>query len=352
MNTDSLRCRLLVIVVSLRRAAGERLCAFDGATLASAKGLRIITYAYPAITWGDRKKRLSGRSSYQTKNKKIAAFGSSYRMYVIPCRSCRRLRSFDLALLVAVAPHPASNLECLASRADIRLALPRDIERGAVGRCGDGNGQATLNRDATGEAHQLERDLPLVVIHRHDRVKGAGVALDLEENRVARVRSFRRDSKRLGLAHRWADDVQFFTAERAVVAVVRVQTADADARFFQAVALEGGVDQLNRFHHPLLAEQPRHFSQRDVRGHPRSPEIVEHVELAEWPVEIQQLGEPVQLIVVGHAGHVQRGLVQRPEQYCVGGPGFGQAQRFFQRVEAVATANDAGLAARKFTEGV
>ncbi|MNH30705.1 hypothetical protein D3C79_910140 [compost metagenome] len=27
--------------------------AFDGPTLASARGLRIITYAYPAITWGD-----------------------------------------------------------------------------------------------------------------------------------------------------------------------------------------------------------------------------------------------------------------------------------------------------------
>ncbi|MNO69238.1 hypothetical protein D3C76_600890 [compost metagenome] len=69
-------------------------------------------------------------------------------------------------------------------------------------------------------------------------------------------------------------------------------------------------------------------------------------------MEIQQLGEPVQLIVVGHAGHVQRSLVQRPEQYRVGGPGLGQAQGDFQGVEAVATANDTGLAAGKFTEGV
>ncbi len=59
-------------------------CAFDGATLASAKGLRIITYAYPAITWGDRKNGFQVDIGLSGQKQKIAAFGSSYRMYAIP----------------------------------------------------------------------------------------------------------------------------------------------------------------------------------------------------------------------------------------------------------------------------
>ncbi|MNX75165.1 hypothetical protein D3C86_1066260 [compost metagenome] len=69
-------------------------------------------------------------------------------------------------------------------------------------------------------------------------------------------------------------------------------------------------------------------------------------------MEIQQLGEPVQLVTVGHAGHVQRGFVQRAEQYRISGAGLGQAQGFFQGVEAVATADHTGFAARKLTDGV
>ncbi|MNL39739.1 hypothetical protein D3C87_1620350 [compost metagenome] len=69
-------------------------------------------------------------------------------------------------------------------------------------------------------------------------------------------------------------------------------------------------------------------------------------------METQQLGEPVQLVVVRHAGHVQRGLVQRPEQDRIGGAGFGQAQGLFQSIEAVATANHTGFAAWELTNGV
>ncbi|MNT37945.1 hypothetical protein D3C72_1741120 [compost metagenome] len=64
-------------------------------------------------------------------------------------------------------------------------------------------------------------------------------------------------------------------------------------------------------------------------------------------MEIQVLGEPVQFIAVGHAGHVQRGLVQRAEQDGIRAAGGGQAQRHLQGVQAVAAAHHAGLAARK-----
>ncbi|MNX75166.1 hypothetical protein D3C86_1066270 [compost metagenome] len=106
------------------------------------------------------------------------------------------------------------------------------------------------------------------MVHGHHCVEGTGIALDLEENRIGRIRSVRRDSQRLGRADRRADDVQLLATERAVVAVVRVQAAYADPRLFQSVALERRVDQLNRLNHPLLAEQARHIGQGHVGGHP------------------------------------------------------------------------------------
>ncbi|MNP52100.1 hypothetical protein D3C76_1464690 [compost metagenome] len=137
-----------------------------------------------------------------------------------------------------------------------------------MGRGGDRDRQAALHRHATGEAHQLDRDLALVVVHGDDRVEGTGIALDLEENRVAWIRPFRRNPQRLSRAHGRADNVQFFAAERTVIAVMRVQPTHADARFFQAVALERGVDQLNCFDHPLFTEQPRHILQGHMGCHP------------------------------------------------------------------------------------
>ncbi|MNR32390.1 hypothetical protein D3C85_1499730 [compost metagenome] len=143
------------------------------------------------------------------------------------------------------------------------------------------------------------------MVHGHHRIEGAGIALHLEEDGVGRVRPVGIDALLPGGSHRRADDIQLLAAEAAVVAVVRVEAADADARFLQPAALECGIDQADRLHYPLLAEQARHIGQGHVGGHPRSPEIVEHVEFAERSMEIQQLGEPVQLVAVGHAGHVQ-----------------------------------------------
>ncbi|MNR34819.1 hypothetical protein D3C85_1526220 [compost metagenome] len=143
------------------------------------------------------------------------------------------------------------------------------------------------------------------MVHRHHCVEGTGIALHLEENRIAGIGAFSRNPQRLGRANCRANDVQLFAPERAVIAVVRIQPTHTDARFLQAVALERSVDQLDRLHYPRLGEHARHIGQGDVGRHPGSPEVIEHVEFAERSMEIQQLGEPVQLVAVGHAGHVQ-----------------------------------------------
>lgn len=49
-----------------------------------------------------------------------------------------------------------------------------DVEGGAVRRSGDREGQAAEHRDPLLEDQELDRDMPLVVVHRNDRVELAG----------------------------------------------------------------------------------------------------------------------------------------------------------------------------------
>ena len=70
---------------------------------------------------------------------------------------------------------------------DIGLALAGDVVGRAVRRRGDRHRQAALHRDALAEAHQLDRDLALVVVHRDDGLVLA--VARLQEDRVGRERA-------------------------------------------------------------------------------------------------------------------------------------------------------------------
>ena len=61
-----------------------------------------------------------------------------------------------------------------------------DIEGAAARARGHGHRQAAVQRDAAVEAHELHRDLALVVVHRHHRIEIA--AARGEEHRVGRQR--------------------------------------------------------------------------------------------------------------------------------------------------------------------
>ncbi|MNG25293.1 hypothetical protein D3C84_1101260 [compost metagenome] len=64
-------------------------------------------------------------------------------------------------------------------------------------------------------------------------------------------------------------------------------------------------------------------------------------------MEIQVLGEPVQLVAMRHARHMQRGLVQRTKQQRVSASLLSQAQTCFQSVQTVLTADGTGLGTRE-----
>ena len=75
------------------------------------------------------------------------------------------------------------------------------------------------------------------------RVEGTGVTPYLEEKWCRRIRAVGGDPLFARLLHRRSDDVQLLASEAAVAAVVRVQSADADAG---AATAQRAVDQADR----------------------------------------------------------------------------------------------------------
>ena len=78
------------------------------------------------------------------------------------------------------------------------------------------------------KSKQLERNMPLIVIHRHHHIVHAFVAL--HEDGVRRARSDNMDTLRLHGGNRWGDDTDFFIAEQTVFTGVRVHSGYRDAR--------------------------------------------------------------------------------------------------------------------------
>src|SRR6218665_3062066 len=67
--------------------------------------------------------------------------------------------------------HATGDLESIGCGLCIGLALAGDIKSSTV--CGgrNGNRETALNRYSLGKTHQLDGDLALVVVHRHDRIQ-------------------------------------------------------------------------------------------------------------------------------------------------------------------------------------
>ena len=86
-----------------------------------------------------------------------------------------------------------------------------DVERAAARAGRHGHRQSAVQRDAAVEAHQLHRDLALVVVHRHHRVEVA--AARGEEHGVGRQRSAGVDAFAARALDRGRDDVDLLAAD-------------------------------------------------------------------------------------------------------------------------------------------
>ncbi len=108
------------------------------------------------------------------------------------------------------------------------VALPGDVERGAVGNARPHDRQAERHVHGAVEADRLEGDVPLVVVHRDH-----GVELTADramEQSVGGDRPDRRRSRRLAPLDRRGNDPHLLVAEQAPLAGMRVQPRHPHAR--------------------------------------------------------------------------------------------------------------------------
>ncbi len=115
--------------------------------------------------------------------------------------------------------HAAGDEERLFGGADVGAALAGDVVGRAMRGRGDGDGQAALHRHALGEAHELDRDLALVVVHGDDGIELS--VTRLQEDGVGRERSGDVQAFGLECTHRRFDDLDLLASAGAAVPAVR-----------------------------------------------------------------------------------------------------------------------------------
>ena len=126
-----------------------------------------------------------------------------------------------------VSGHANEKMERLHGCADIGFGLYRDVEGGAMGRCRYGDGQAAGDDHTALKAHQLDRDLSLVVIHGDHGVDLA--AFGFEKDRVRGPWIGNTHLPPAGTFNRGLEYINLFAAELAIVARMRIKRGDGDS---------------------------------------------------------------------------------------------------------------------------
>src|SRR6185437_203104 len=179
-------------------------------------------------------------------------------------------------------------------------------------------GEAPGDGDAAVEALELGRDLSLVVVHAEHAVEVVAEALD--EDRVGGEGAPARDAARRGGRDRRSDDLDLLAPEEPVLAAVRVEGGDRDARPLEARAAHRRVGERERLFDALLRDLLDRGAQRHVRSGARHPLVVQHVHLAEVAAVLREMGEHLVLVVELPAARVQRRLVEGREGDAVDAP--------------------------------
>src|SRR6185503_20109605 len=259
----------------------------------------------------------------------------------------RRVRMNSLAESIAAGrTHANRERERVANCADIRLAEAGDVVCRSVRRRRDWNGQAALHGNAALEAHQLHRDLTLVVVHRDDAVVRA--AARANEDGIGGKRTVAAPSTPRGELDRRRDHIDLLASEIAAVAVVRIQAAYREARRRLPRALQCAIEEPDALRDAFDRQQRRDIFQRDVRGDARGPEVLEHVELDAGAGPGEHLGEPMHLIGMSHPACAKGTLVERRKAERVGLAGAHEINPRAQSLQHEPSIVRPGNAARKF----
>src|SRR5690606_14208805 len=129
-------------------------------------------------------------------------------------------------------------------------------------------GQTVVNGDAFAEAHQLHRDLALVVIHGQYAIVAAAIGFvdGAHEGGVGGERTFGRVAALGGQLYAGADDFDLIAAEGAAIAVVRVQAADGNARLFYAGGFQSFPEHGDALGHAFGGQEAADVFVGNVRG--------------------------------------------------------------------------------------
>ncbi len=180
-----------------------------------------------------------------------------------------------------------------------------------MGRRADPNLVAADQRDALLEVRELDRDLPLIVIHRLDCVEIA--ALCAQEHGVGRERPFAENAARLGAGDRGHDLGIVLMTEIAAVACMGIERGHGDVGLRETHFLHAAIRQDQSVQNRLPGDEARDLRQRGMRGDAGVPQMIEYVELAPRPaaqlrsvdldlVDTARLEEPHPMLVEGREG--------------------------------------------------
>ena len=167
------------------------------------------------------------------------------------------------------APRPSPRepprvLEGVLQRVGEGDALPGDVERRAVVDRRADDRQAERDVDPGVERQQLHRPVALVVVHAHDRVVAAAVH-GLVEHGVGRVRAAGVDARGARLLDGRGDPLDVLGAEQPVLAGVRVEPADGDARRVEEPP-QRRIRELDHVEHAARLHALDRLAQRAVRA--------------------------------------------------------------------------------------
>ncbi|MGZ2443075.1 hypothetical protein ACVI55_005575 [Sinorhizobium medicae] len=188
-----------------------------------------------------------------------------------------------------------------------------------------GNAKPAHHRHALVETDDLHGDLTLVVIHGHHGIEA--FLQRPEEDRVSRERPLDIESEGPGLLDRRLDDVDLFHAEAAAVAGMRIEPRNRNSRFLVAGILEAGLRQIDFGEDRIHRQVGCHILERDMRGHPRVPNLLENVEFTNFSGEGKHVGDEADLVVIAWIGKAHRLLVEGCEADGFGLAGMGEFER-------------------------
>ena len=158
------------------------------------------------------------------------------------------------------------------------------------------------------ESQQLQRDVPLVVIHRHHHV--VHPLMTLHKHRIRRTGAGHLHALRPHGGHRGGDDADLFIAKQAVLPGVRVDAGDRNTRTRIADAAQKPIRHANHRLNPRLIEGIEELAQGNMG---RDMDNFKFLGIQHHGVicSLRQVGQQFGMAGISVPGEMQRLFIQR-----------------------------------------